>query len=290
MPKFFITAKTTTTLLDLLTENLPKHHDAETVITCGGAWFGRKNRITDPRFRLKKNDTVQVYVNASQGLFYRIEKEHVVFEDEDLLALYKPGNLNVHAVPSSICYDLSYGVRCYLEQQGIATGPVPPTPATRLDRPVAGVVLFGKNKNSERLLFELVRNGKVKKWYIAALEKGGQTVRLRIHDTIASSGHKTALHPEGKSAATCFVKIDTLAQAEIYSVFPFTGRRHQIRFHASHYLTPVVGDIQYGSRNTFAPNEIALLCRGYNLPWKGKNLKIRLSESFLNAFYQRAAP
>ncbi|MFC2155568.1 hypothetical protein ACFLRB_03635 [Acidobacteriota bacterium] len=79
-----------------------------------------------------------------------------------------------------------------------------------------------------------------------------------------------------------------MENADIYSVFPFTGRRHQIRFHASHYLAPIIGDTQYGSRFVLKPDEIALMCRGYNFPMKGKNLRIRVTPAHIKAFYQKA--
>lgn len=283
MQKFFITTKDDVTLLDLLSEHLPASHDAETVITAGGVWHGRSKRITEPGFLLKKGDTVRVYTNPFQGRYYHLQDDQVIYEDEDLLVVYKPGNLNVHAVPSSLYYNLSYGVSQYLKKQGIDMEPTPPT---RLDRPVEGLVLFAKHKKIERVLFKLVRKGRIRKWYMGALEKG-EIRRITIRDTIINEWSTTTFHPQGKKAVTCFIRVENLEIAGIYSIFPFTGRRHQIRFHASHYLAPIIGDNQYGSRYHLNPDEIALMCRGYNFRVKGKNLRIRAPKAQIESFYQK---
>ncbi|MCK5058972.1 MAG: hypothetical protein KAT34_20160, partial [Candidatus Aminicenantes bacterium] len=284
MQNFYITAVEKISLNDLLLEHLPVPHQAETVITAGGVWYGRRMRITNPGHILKKGDTVRVYTSPDQGLYYAIDENRVVFEDEDLLVLYKPCNLNVHAVPASLYYNLSYGVSRYLKKRGIHMEATPPN---RLDRPVEGLVAFAKNKNSERELFKLVRKGRISKWYMAALEKGKGIHRLKICDRISSQRSTTKLDPAGKNAVSCFVRAESLENADIYSVFPLTGRRHQIRFHASHYLTPIIGDTRYGSRFFLKPDEIALMCRGFNFPMKGKNLRIRVNPAHIEAFYKK---
>ncbi len=283
MKKFFVTARGDTTVFDLLSENLPEPYDAETILEAGGVWNDSGERILSPGFRLSRGETILVYVSPFQGLYYTLAEGQVVFEDGDMLAVYKPGDLNVHAVPSSLYYNLSYGVSCYLKNQGIT---MKPTPVTRLDRVVQGLVLYGKNKEGERILFKLVRQAKVRKWYLGALERGKGIRHIRIRDSILSSNGLTILHPQGRPADTWFVRVGELEMADIFSIFPFTGRRHQIRFHAAHYLGAIVGDHRYGSRCSFKPDEIALMCRGYNLPWKGQHLKIRLPGERVEAFCQ----
>lgn len=284
MLKLYITAKSEIRLHDLLAEHLPARSDAETVIAAGGVWVGKSERVMDPGFLVKAGDTVRVYTSPQQGRYYRLEDEQVIYEDEGLLVVYKPANLNVHAVPSSLYYNLNHGVGLYLKKQGIA---MEPTPLTRLDRPVEGLVLFGKNKQSERILSKLVRKGRIRKWYIGALEKGKEINRIDIYDTIVNDGSITRNSVDGKRAGTCFILVESLKNADVYSIFPFTGRRHQIRFHAAAYIAPIIGDRLYGSRFLLKPDEIALMCRGYNIPLKGKHLKIRVPQPYLEAFFRK---
>jgi 23S rRNA-/tRNA-specific pseudouridylate synthase len=272
--RFFITAKADTPLLRLLQENLDERCDPRIIIDSGGAWKDRK-RILNPNQLIRAKETVKINTSEFQGKTYVLNEADIIFENRDLLVVYKPANLNVHNVPASIYYNLTHGVNQYLRRRGV---PFETTPVTRLDRPVSGLVIFPRCKEAERRLFHLVKERKIKKWYAAALERRSSPGpdRIRIQDRISSRANRTCLDPNGKFADSLFIKTQTLDQTEIYSVFIFTGRRHQIRFHASHYIAPIIGDRPYGSSVKKAPHEIALTCIGYNIPYDNKNLRIRL--------------
>lgn len=272
--KFFITAKEDTPLRRLLEEHLPAGYteNAAIAISSGGVWKDKK-RIFGPDFTIRAQETVKVHISTFQGKIYTLNEKDIVFENQDLMVVYKPPDLNVHAVPSTFYYNLTYAVNRYLEQKDI---PFVSTPVTRLDRPVEGLVIFPKNKSSERRLFRLVKVRRIKKWYMAALERrrdpGGadNPDYLRIRDRVSNNGNRTCLDENGKDADSLFIKTQTLEAADIYSVFIFTGRRHQIRFHASHYIAPIIGDWFYGSSHRIESDEVALVCRGYNIPYREK--------------------
>ncbi len=278
-----MTAKDEIPLKELLRLNLPDTYDAEVVIAAGGAWKDRK-RIHDPNFLIGRGITIKVNVSEFQGKAYSLDREQVIFENDDLLVVYKPCNLNVHGVPASMHYNLAHGVNGYLRGRGIN---FEATPITRLDRPVEGLVLFGKHKFSEKKLFSLVKNRRIRKWYMAGLERHDGPKYRRIRDRLANDGAKTLLDDNGKDADSLFVKTASTEWADIYSVYIFTGRRHQIRFHASHYIEPVIGDNYYGSSVALPPDEIALLCRGYNIPYGRTTLRVRLPQFYLDRFYKR---
>jgi len=285
MKRLFITAVTTTSLLELLSAHLPASYNPGVVIASGGVWKG-KQRVTDPNYDVQPRETVKVHISSFQGKAYTLESEQIVFENDDLLVVYKPPDLNVHAVPSSNYYHLAHGVGGYLESRGQV---YEATPITRLDRPVEGLVLFAKNKPAERRLFSLVKKRKIQKWYTAALEKGAHPHprSLRIRDRISNDGSRTVSDPGGKEADTLFIKTQSFERSDIYSVFIFTGRRHQIRFHASHYIAPIIGDVYYGSGVSLPPDQIALMCRGYNIPYGRDTLRIRIPQHYLDRFYER---
>jgi 23S rRNA pseudouridine1911/1915/1917 synthase len=293
MNVYFIAAARDTPLQQLLYAHLPprRHPQIPMVISAGGVWQERQ-RLLDPDEIIKTGEVVKIYIEPGQAQAYSLKPEHIVFESPDFLVVYKPGGINVHAVPSSIVHHLAYGVDRYLEQRGIH---FQSTPLTRLDQPVAGLVLFAVHKSAEKRLFRLTKRRKIKKWYLAALEKpAGPGSRppgkyLRIQDRIGSREKRTAPDPAGKFAHSLFIRREERETATIYSVFTFTGRRHQIRFHAAHYLTPIAGDRLYGSGYRFGRGEIALLCCGYNFPFGGRHYRIRLPIEYLEAFYEKIA-
>jgi len=283
MKKFFITAKTDIALRQLLAEHLPPQTNGETAITSGGVWKDKK-RVMDPEYIIRAGETVKIHISTFQGKIYTLPKEHIIFENQEFMVVYKPCDLNVHSVPSTFYYNLTYGVNQYLQQQGVEFRTVP---VTRLDRPVEGLVIFPKNKTSEQQLFKLVRLRKIKKWYMAALESSNGPQCLRIRDKISNYGNRTSIDENGKEADSLFIKTQTLEFADIYSVFIFTGRRHQVRFHASHYIAPILGDFFYGSPVKWEPDDIALICRGYNIPFRKEKYKIRLPQSYLEKFFKK---
>jgi 23S rRNA-/tRNA-specific pseudouridylate synthase len=289
--KFFITAKENTPLKPLLEMYLPSRHkeNVEIIIASGGVWKDKK-RIFAPHFLIHSQETVKVHISSFQGKTYILDEKDIVFENQDLMVVYKPPDLNVHAVPSTFFYNLTYAVNRCLEQQGT---PFEAAPITRLDRPVEGLVIFPKHKTSERRLFRLVKQRKIQKWYTAALEHQknhpgpGNPKRLRIRDKISNNGYRTLPDKNGKDADSLFIKTQSLETADIYSVFIFTGRRHQIRFHASHYIAPIIGDWFYGSSYRIGSDDVALVCRGYNIPYERKILRIRLPQHYLDQFYDK---
>lgn len=241
--------------------------------------------MTNPSQRIKKGETLKIYVSPFQGQQFELRKSQVVFENEDLLVVGKPANLNIHSVPSSMQYNLTFGVIQYLKLNGVSFEPTPPM---RLDRPVQGLVVFGKNSSAEKRLFQLVKGKKIGKWYVGVLENTGHPPYLRVQDKILNNGARSTPHELGKDAHSLFCKRESLQGIEIFSIFIFTGRRHQIRAHAAHYLAPIVGDRQYGSKIKLKSDEIALQCNGYNIPWEGKILRLRQDPQAYDNLKQRA--
>ena len=99
----------------------------------------------------------------------------VTYEDENILVVEKWPGVLVHpdqkgAEPSLTDYVLSYlnDKGDYIPEKELT---FTPAPCNRLDRNTSGTVIFGKNFESLREMNELIREGKVKKYY-NALVKG----------------------------------------------------------------------------------------------------------------------
>jgi len=284
MKKFFITATSDLRVRELLSSNLPRGTNIENVLDAGGIWL-KKKRVHDGETIVPSGETIKVHISTFQDKTYFLDiKKGIIFENNDFLVIYKPPDLNVHQVPSSFYYNLTYGVNQYLKESKIH---FESTPLTRLDRPVEGLVIFSKNKDYERRLFDLIKRRKIKKWYMCATEKTNHPRYTRVIDRISNDGNRTYLDTNGKDADSLFIKTNSTERIDIYSVFIFTGRRHQIRFHASQYISPIIGDWFYGSSRFLIHDEIALMCRGYNIPYKKTNLRIRIPESFIKNFFER---
>lgn len=188
---------------------------------------------------------------------------HVLYEDEDLIAVDKPPTIISQGISSAPEGSLLDQVRAIL------AGKVParfhPELVHRLDRETSGVVLAAKTPRALAALNAVFRERRIEKSYLA-LVKGrprppegvlaGVVVTWREggpggrkHRAFRSSG-ETA--PEGgekgeaAAARSRYETVETLGDFSLVRVRPETGRTHQIRLQLQAIGHPVVGDKKYG--------------------------------------------
>ncbi len=170
----------------------------------------------------------------------------VLYEDEYLLAVNKPGNLPVH--PAGIFYHNTLLSLLQKEHQKKLHL------LHRLDRETSGVVILAKNAD---LASEIQRSfPAVEKTYLALVHGDPDRNEFMINMPIgldASSGieHKRIAHENAKeSARTKFIKMKSINDLSLLKAVPYTGRQHQIRVHLHHAGYPIVGDKLYGRDET----------------------------------------
>ena len=186
----------------------------------------------------------------------------ILFDDSEIIVLDKPVGLATANSPrgeNSLYVELTqrFGAGCFV---GIVS---------RLDKPVSGVVIFGKNKSATANLAEQFRYRTVKKDYVAIVEKRfpsalGQWVtwqdriywddssRRAVIDGLRSQrGTLTELQNEesqSDSAETSARVVKRAGEVSLVELQPKTGRRHQLRAQLAFRGCPIVGDRMYGSR------------------------------------------
>jgi len=162
-----------------------------------------------------------------------------VYEDEDVLVVYKPAG--VPSMPAAPHFDknLFNGLK-FLYPQGVFRV------VTRLDKDTSGLVLVAKNALSHSILYEEIRT--VQKTYTALSEgcpDGPFTVELPVGD---GEGAARVSSEDGKPAITHVIAVKRLAEGSLLTIRTETGRTHQIRLHLSKVGYPLVGDALYGSK------------------------------------------
>ncbi len=170
----------------------------------------------------------------------------ILYEDEHLLAVNKPGNLPVH--PAGIFYHNT--LLTILQKQHQKKLHL----LHRLDRETSGVVVLAKDPG---IASEIQRNYfSVAKTYLAMVhgipDKDEFTVDLPIDlDTESGIEHKRiAREGARENACTKFIRIVSHNGLSILKAVPVTGRQHQIRVHLKHAGYPIVGDKLYGRDET----------------------------------------
>lgn len=219
----------------------------------------------------------------------------VLYEDHHLIAVHKPTGVATQApahVPSLEGMVKEYIKVTYAKPAGVYLG-IP----HRLDRPVAGVVLFCRNTKAASRVAEQFQKHTVEKVYWAWVaggfseESGEWRDHLRKIEDIAKGEVVTAGEPGAKEAVTAFRVLVRRETETLLELRPRTGRMHQLRIQAASRGFPIVGDDLYGSDRPFGPpaesprdRVIALLARRLTVthPFKDERLVIesRLPQAF----------
>ncbi len=211
-----------------------------------------KGRIKQ-NYRLQTGDMVRIppaHISSRENPYKppenlsRLIKNSIIYEDDHLLVVNKPTNIAVHSGSN-----VQYGVIEILRWQRPAANFL--ELAHRLDRATSGCLLIAKDRQTLTGIHGALKNGKVKKTYLALL-KGRlmnrlETVSLSLSKKeTASDNRKVRIDKAGKRALTHFHLLEGFNTASLSRVELMTGRTHQIRVHAVAINHPLAGDEKYG--------------------------------------------
>ncbi|MFW5931315.1 MAG: RluA family pseudouridine synthase, partial [Desulfosalsimonas sp.] len=135
----------------------------------------------------------------------------------------------------------------------------------RLDRPVAGVIVFARTSKAASRLSSQFRSGAVKKGYLAVVEGEVGAQEGELVDYMERRGPTSRIvdTPTGKSrqARLYFKVIEKGGGRSILEIDLLTGRHHQIRAQLANMGFPVAGDLRYGASGPLPQRQIALFAR-----------------------------
>ena len=224
-------------------------------------------RRCKPDDRLHEGDVLQLWIdeqsfeNRTLPDFMRASKTlQIIYEDADTALLYKPSGLNSH--PSSGEYNdnlVARFLRYLYEKNEYDPSDDVFTPAlcNRLDRNTSGIVIAGKNHEAVNAVNSLIRNGEIRKTYLAVTAfsppaDGVYTAYLKKDEKKNMVTVKDNPSDGWQEIKTGFRALQNSKSLWLIECTLYTGRTHQIRVHMASINHPLLGDYVYGpEKNRF---------------------------------------
>jgi RluA family pseudouridine synthase len=205
---------------------------------------------------LRPGESLRVTTKVAETREPDVELNYkILFEDDDVLVVDKPGNLPVHPAGKFLFNTLLMHLR--RERASWVEKGNDFFLIHRLDRETSGVLLLAKNSATAGLLVKQFRERKTeKKYYAIATGHLPQSEMVVDADIGSAQGSeirlKMAAYPKGTSemdALTIFRVAERGRDCDLVDCELKTGRQHQIRVHLEYIGHPVVGDKLYGQRD-----------------------------------------
>ncbi len=197
----------------------------------------------------------------------------VMHEDKDIYVLNKPCGFAVQGGSKTFQHldGLLMGLGAELGER--------PLLVHRLDRDTSGVIVVAKRRAVAAALGKLFATRNVQKTYWAIV-KGVPTppqgkIDVALIKAKGLDGDRMRASREGEEedeqrAVTQYAVIDKASKVVAWlSLKPITGRQHQLRAHAAHIGTPILGDNKYGGDVDLpegVPNKLHLHARRIVFP------------------------
>lgn len=186
---------------------------------------------------------------------------HVLYEDSHILAVIKPAGV------ASEGDGMPRLVGEYLRDNGAGDAPYVGV-IHRLDRDVAGVMVFAKSEKAAAALSGMIARREFEKEYLAVVtgetDYAGEMQDLLYHDKGRNKTFVVKRQRRGvRDASLDYRTLATRSGNSLVHVRLHTGRTHQIRVQFSSRKMPLWGDGKYGSR---VKGELALFSCGLGFP------------------------
>ena len=205
----------------------------------------------------------------------------VIYEDNHLLVVEKPVNMlsqeDETGDPDMLTV-LKDDIKHRYEKPGnVFLGLV-----HRLDRPVGGVMVFGRTSKAASRLSDQIRKREFEKTYLAVVNGSTHPIGCLEHFLEKDTATNTVrvvpgTGGSGKEAVLFYKTLKKVNGLSLVRIFLVTGRPHQIRVQFSTIGHPLLGDRKYGPEKSSPDHQLALWSSG--ISFYHPTTKMRMSFS-----------
>lgn len=219
---------------------------------------GRQARTIDI---IHSGDTVTLNIPEDKKSSVSIPIDYpldIIYEDDDLLIVNKPGTLAMHETHNHQGDTLANAVAGYLAKKNKASSF---RAIGRLDKGTSGLVVCALNSHAAARL-----SGNISKEYLAVVSgeySGNGTIDKPIYRPDPMKTYRTA-DDRGDRAVTHYSVVESGKGYSLMRVRLETGRTHQIRVHFKYLGTPLYGDRLYFEEHPLISHQ-ALHCATLSL-------------------------
>lgn len=197
----------------------------------------------------------EVKVNTSrQFVRLRHPRLKLLYEDDDIIVVEKGYGLLSVGIPNpskkkiESAYDI---LRDYLKRKDPRNKLFV---VHRLDRDTTGVMMFAKTEEAQETLRHNWNNFVLERLYVALLEgfvkEESGTIKSHLTENSQYKVYSTQNEDEGRLAVTRYRVIGRGHGLSLVEFTLDTGRKNQIRVHASEMGHPICGDRKYGANQS----------------------------------------
>ena len=176
----------------------------------------------------------------------------IAYEDENTVVPDKPADMPTHQSFGHYGDTVANALTYRYQSKSL---PFVFRPVNRLDRNTSGLLLIARNRISAAYLAEAMKEGRIKKQYVAILngvlaeDEGQIDTYIRRTSESVIVREVCGENEGGDRAVTRFRVICRSDTHTMALAAPITGRTHQLRVHFAHLGCPLVGDDMYGEKS-----------------------------------------
>lgn len=256
--------------------DIPSRSFVQKLLEAGSVLVNKKQ--ANAHYKVRVGDNINVDVAAELLDPHPVPPENIpldiFYEDEFLLVVNKPAGMLVHPAQGYYSGTLVNALLFHCRQLSDFNTALRPGIVHRLDKETSGLMIAVKDNQTHAQLARQFQKHKVKKQYIALVEGevefdegiiDAPLGRHSIHHDLRDVQYNDA----AKDAVTFYRVIKRHKGVTLVSLFPKTGRTHQLRVHMNHIHHPILGDAKYGRKGSFPRLALHAQAIGFEHPhWK----------------------